>query len=52
MMSEPRFVYASCKTRERAEAILEDMFASGEVCEGERPLIERKGKRWCITLPM
>ena len=57
-MSEPRFDYARAKTRERAESILEDCFANGEVSEGERPLIEarrdHKGKTlyWAVTLPM
>lgn len=57
-MSEPRFEYARAKTRERAESILEDCFANGEVSEGERPLIEARrdhnGKTlyWAVTLPM
>lgn len=56
MTGEPRFDYARAKTRERAESILEDCFANGEVSESERPLIERKGSGksvyWAVTLPM
>lgn len=37
-----RYVYASYKTRERAETGLEDMFAEGEVSRGEAPRIEPK----------
>lgn len=54
-----RYVYASWyKTRQRAEEVLEDLYATGEVCEGERPQVEgrkamRDGQsvtRYCITL--
>lgn len=45
-----RYVYGVYKTRERAEAALEDMFAFGEVSEGEFPRIEKIGKAWCVTL--
>lgn len=53
---ELRFAYAICKTREKAEAILEDMFASGDVCNGERPQVEpfsldHRRKAWCVSLP-
>jgi len=37
-----RYVYALYRTKERAEAALEHMFAAGEVSEGEFPKIERK----------
>ena len=37
-----QFQYASYRTRERAEAALEDMFASGEIHETEHPRIVRK----------
>lgn len=57
---EARYVYSSHKTRDRAEDALEDMFASGDVCEGERPMIEARREgglhprivAWQITLPM
>jgi hypothetical protein len=49
---EARFVYFSCKSLSRCEDMLEHLFATGEVCEGEFPKIERRGSRWCITLPM
>ncbi len=60
---EARFDYAGpYRSLERAKDILDDMFASGEVCEGEHPLVEgrtlRRGGRknsirqWYITLPM
>lgn len=59
-----RYTYAyGYKTRERAELALEDMFAGGEVSEGEHPRIEtyqidghalelsRKSPiRYCITV--
>ena len=53
---ELRFAYAICSTREKAEAVLEDMFASGDVCSGERPVVERfaldhRRKCWCVSLP-
>lgn len=51
-MSEYRFVYASYRTREKAESELFDMYACGDVFAAERPRIERRGKRWCITLPV
>ena len=49
---QARFVYFACKSRSRCEDVLESMFACGEVSEGEFPKIERRGYRWCITLPM
>lgn len=60
-----RFTYASgYKTREAAEAALEDMFAFDEVSECERPKVEgydawvtpqagqplTTARRYCITL--
>lgn len=54
-----RYTYATCSTRERAEKILEDGFATGEIIPGERPEIERHlyeradgihAIRWRITL--
>lgn len=44
------YVYATYKSRERAEAALEDMFAAGEVSPGEFPKIEKSGARWAIKL--
>jgi hypothetical protein len=49
---EARYEYARYKTRERAEMALENMFATGDVVEAERPEIERRGNRYVITLPM
>jgi hypothetical protein len=52
-----RYVYSLHRSREAAEAKLEDMYAAGEVCEAEQPRIERHphpitGKPcWTITLP-
>lgn len=60
-MTEARYDYAGpFRSRERAEEVLDNMFASDEVCEGEHPEIESRkprlnGKyvrRWFITLPM
>jgi hypothetical protein len=39
-------------TRARAELQLESLFASGDICEGERPLIVRRKRGWYITLPL
>lgn len=56
-MTEIRFTYSMHKTLEAAERSLEDMYACGDVCEAERPRIERKrgvsGRTyWCVTLPI
>ncbi len=45
-----RFDYGWYRTKERAEAALEDMFAFGDVSEGEFPRIEKRGKGYAITL--
>lgn len=37
-----RYDYATYRTLERANDALEDMFAAGEVCEGESPRVERR----------
>ncbi len=37
-----RYVWARAKTFERANELLEDSFACGEVSEGEAPRIEAK----------
>lgn len=37
-----RYDYGAYKTLERAQAALEDMFATGDVCEGEKPEIEKR----------
>lgn len=37
-----RYTYATAKSLERANLMLENMFAEGEVSEGERPMIERR----------
>lgn len=50
--NEARFTYATFKTYDAAERALEEMFANGDVFEAERPLIERRGNRHVITLPM
>lgn len=58
MASYTRFDYARYKTRERAEMSLEDSFASGDISQGDRPLIEPRRDHngrilyWSITLPM
>ncbi len=44
--------YASAKTRDRIEAILEDMWATGDLLENERYRIEHRKGRWYIVLPM
>lgn len=49
-MERAEYVYASAKTLERAGAILEEMFAAGEISECERPRIVKRGNRYCIML--
>ena len=36
------YLYSTHKARAAAEQKLEDMFACGEVCEAERPVIRRR----------
>jgi hypothetical protein len=46
------FVYSAHATREAAEAALQRYIANGEVCEAERPRVERRRehftRRWCV----
>jgi len=60
-MIEARYDYAGpYRSSQRANDVLEHMFASDQVSEGERPLIEGRAvrgtkgivRRWYITLPM
>ena len=40
-----RYDYAAFGTKERAQSYLEEMFATGDVMEGEQPRIEsRRGR--------
>lgn len=43
-------VYASTKTREKAETILEDCFAQGEVSDYEFIAIVKRSERYCILV--
>ena len=43
-------IYASAKTRDRAEAILEDCFATGEVSDHEFIAIEFIAGRYCVLV--
>jgi hypothetical protein len=51
------FVYAHFETKFQAEDALERYFANGEICEAERPRIERrklngwKTPRYCVMFP-
>jgi len=40
-----RYDYAAYRSMERAEAALEDMFATGDVFESERPMIEKRNHK-------
>lgn len=40
-----RYDLGSYPSREKAESVLEHMFADGEICEGERPEIEKRSGR-------
>ena len=49
-MTTARFTYASgYKTADAADTALGDMYAGGEVCEGERPEIESYKARHKVT---
>ena len=50
-MNTVYFVYASFKTRAKAEAALEEFFALGEICEAERPYITHRNGRYCVMFP-
>lgn len=39
-----RYDYAWRKTREKAEALIEQMFAEGIVSEAEKPIVEKRGR--------
>ena len=57
LSQEARYDYTGYyRDFERADAILQDLFASGQVSEGDRPKIERRvtptGTFYLITLPM
>jgi len=43
-------IYASAKTREKAEALLEDCFATGEVSEYEFLAIVKRHNRYCVLV--
>ena len=46
------YSYSHHATRDRAESALDRYFATGEVCEAERPAVYRIGSRWCVMFPM
>lgn len=57
--SDGQFIYGGpYKTQDRAIAALEDAYATGEVCEGERPKVEHlrvagghdMTRRWFLTI--
>jgi hypothetical protein len=48
----PGVDYASAKTEARIYAILEGMWATGDLGETERYRIEHRRGRWFIVLPM
>jgi len=45
-----RFTYYWSRDKQKVIDALEHCFACGDISEGERPLIERKGKVWALTL--
>ena len=47
---QTRYVYYRSRSRTRIEDMLEHLFAVGEVSEGERPRVERRGSFWLLTL--
>lgn len=42
--------YATFRTYQAAEAALEEFFALGDICEGERPAIVARAGRFHIVL--
>ncbi len=53
LYSTAYFPYSWHSTRAKAEAALESYFAQDIVSEGERPIIERRGKNaWAVMFPM
>ena len=56
-MTEARFIYSRHATLDMAERMLEEMYATGDVTEGERPKIEKRRRSrtgefyYVITLP-
>lgn len=55
--ADGRFIYATAKSKERAENILENMFATGDVFVSEDPRVEpirnhhNRIQFWAVTLP-
>ena len=49
-MEKSYYTYSKHTSREKAEAALEDDFASGEILLGERPRITFKQGRYCIEM--
>jgi len=45
-----RYVYSTHKSQRSAELALDDYLASGEVSEGEHPIIRHRGSRWLIEI--
>lgn len=48
--TDRQFSYSSHRTRETAEAALEEYFADGEICEGEHPQIVKHGDRFYVMV--
>lgn len=44
------FAYATCRTREKAEATLEEMYADGDTMPGT--IIARNGTHWSVLEPI
>lgn len=45
-----RHVYFYSKSLDKVNEALEDAFAWGEICWGEDPRIEKRGKFWVLTV--
>jgi len=45
-----RYTYTSAKTLHKAQEKLETLFATGEISESEKPLIEKRKNFYIITL--
>lgn len=44
------FTYSRHRTREAAEAAIEDYFATAEIDDSDRPRVVREGGRWAVQL--
>lgn len=44
------YTYSRHRSRENAEAALEEYYSTGEICDGEFPRIEKENGRWAVQV--